>query len=247
MAANPSNPTNSATLQALLDLQQTDLTPDARQNLEKLVKALRSTDGKALAKADKRFAAHQYPTAKLVYTRLSTVVKAYAMTFLSPRALQLLILMQSFISADSLVSVRSADYMTMMHLQNKGTYRNAVKELLEHGCIAIHTPATGHQPAVYMVNPYIALQGRGVAALLWRTFMNLAEPGAGYRFKEECATCGYTLSIMRGKNVEGDQYSYGTLLPITSNNESNVSDSSDLSDFVALITDEAVPAAPDDS
>lgn len=148
---NP-NPTNSSVVQALLDARQALLA--AGENPAEIDAALAIMQKKnaVLQAADHLFNGHRYPEKALVYSKTSRFGECRAVHTLSPIARSVLLLMESVVSQDGLVSLPLKTIMVAAGI-SLNPARKALAELEESGFIAVYKPAVQRQAAVYMLNP----------------------------------------------------------------------------------------------
>ena len=174
---NPKNPDSSTALQVLQILAQLDSSF--------IEPAQRLAQNEALYKqSDDILKGKLYNDARLTWfklTRFANQDKTSAIFALNEDAFKMLILLCSLMAQGSnLVKVSRQDLCEILGFGDY-TYRKAIKELKDCGCIVVFQKAKGHEPPVYMVNPDIATCGK--AKRLDVTYNSLLADSAKREYK----------------------------------------------------------------
>lgn len=177
MKRNPKNPDSSTVLQALQILAQLD-----NSFIES---AQRLAQNESLYKqADEILKGKLYNDTHVTWFKLTRFMSQDSMSAifgLDEYAFKMLILLCSLMAQGSnLVKVSKQDLCEILGI-GESTYRKAIRELKDTGCIVIFQKAKGHEPPVYMVNPDIATCGK--MRRLDVLYNNLLTDKAGREYK----------------------------------------------------------------
>lgn len=153
---NLKNPDSSTVLQAIQILAQLDNSfIDSAQRL--------AQNESLYKQADEILKGKLYNDTHVTWfklTRFASQDGTSAIFGLGEYAFKMLILLCSLMAQGSnLIKVSKQDLCEILGI-GESTYRKAIRELKDTGCIAIFQKAKGHEPPVYMVNPDIATCGK---------------------------------------------------------------------------------------
>lgn len=147
------NKTNSSIMQALLDLKSSGGDACAIAILTQQLE----NDNRVLEDAEKLFKKHQHPEHTLKWCKLYGNVEFSR--FLSVNALSILVAMCQNMNHWNLLQINYRTIIEITPLNSLKSVKPALQELMEKGCIAVQIEGTTKSPAVYKVNPEIAIVG----------------------------------------------------------------------------------------
>ncbi len=144
------NPSNLSVQQALLDLF-TFLNNDDKKTLKDLM----DRNSKEIKQASQKFDAHQYPTSKLTFGKLTNMqaFPLYSINVESTDAINVFIcLCNALNSTNNHIQIKLSVLKDLTCISLSGI-RKAIKVLIEYGFIAVYAEATNREPAIYVINP----------------------------------------------------------------------------------------------
>ena len=144
------NPGNLSVQQALLDLF-TFLNNDDKKTLKDLM----DRNSKEIKQASQKFDAHQYPTSKLTFGKLTNMqaFPLYSINVESTDAINVFIcLCNALNSTNNHIQIKLSVLKDLTCISLSGI-RKAIKVLIEYGFIAVYAEATNREPAIYIINP----------------------------------------------------------------------------------------------
>jgi hypothetical protein len=173
--------------------------PDLKEDIDAFLEKLNKQD---IKKIDSSFAAHRYPEKNLTYNRL-TRYNGFT-SDLTTGAQSVLFLLMQCSSQDNLVAVPVSIICTCCSITDK-TCRNALKELINKGVIALYRRSARHTPNVYMLNWNLIASGKQPSLNDKKEFYDMGGVDATVNKSD------YVLAYVTIKDSNGRYRSYGTL------------------------------------
>ena len=155
---NP-NPDNSSIMQVLLDIKAAGGPSRLVDEIIDIITVIPDTNKPSiLQEAEEIYYRHQYPQRAIKFTKLS--IRIEFARFLSHNALTILTAMYQNMWHRNMIQLTQRDIIKITSITSSRPIKDALKELIDKGCIAVVVKGTTRQPAIYMVNPEIATVGR---------------------------------------------------------------------------------------
>lgn len=177
MSKNPSNPTNSAIVQALLDAKDNGFPATLIDPLLDYADKNKST----LKASDTVFKKRNYPKGSISWSRIYNDIEIEK--FLTPYEFILLVFMIKNMWTNNLIQVSQTDIVNYTCISSKGGVNKAIHSLISKGCIAVKYNGNNRQKAVYMVNPMLGTVGVEYKDSLAKAFWELT--GTKFGDKEQ--------------------------------------------------------------
>lgn len=145
------NPNSNSVVQALLDVADVGL---GSMTVDQVITRL-SGDSKLRTSLQNKWNGHAYPERSMEWAQLT---KSQQLMGLTDTALKLLVFMGMYAHQSTLLQVSLNDLVTFTGIK-KTSLREALKELLDCGCIRVEKPSVRHAAPIYAVNPAIVNKG----------------------------------------------------------------------------------------
>ena len=185
------NPNYSPTKQHLLDLLalgDEELNTKAKEIMELL-----EDKADLLEQADELWDKHQYPDKHMRYIKSSNFDECNERYGVSGYAQAALSFLEHSMNQSNLIQASLDDIKDYCNM-SRSSARNAVKDLIDNGLIATHTPQYSKQPPIFMVNPKVATAGKPKGETFYNAFEVLVYKNLGIpeheidEYKKKCDT-----------------------------------------------------------
>lgn len=212
---NP-NPTNSAVVQALLDVVAAAKETGKDEALAVFQTALSALqhDKRLMYSADAKFNAHRYPERVITYAKLATYEQCPERFTLSHGAQIVYDFFVSIMTQDGLIRVPQTHICNALHIK-RTSYRQYIAELCQYHFIAIYDkpPKGSRTPPTYMIDRRISRTGRDPRDQENTEYMQLVDRSTNGR--QSLTPPKYQREIITQKCPDGKIVRIGTIVPIS--------------------------------